>query len=80
MRVPENFLTYLQMHEACSQLSMIKAVGMTALEVEISNDPEIIRMRRMVYNVILEIHRIERFREIEVFWTSYSLWFFEAQA
>lgn len=61
MRVPENFLFYLSAHEQCTEKLLAKAKDLTAEELEISQKPEIIGMRRMVYSVRTEIHRMRGF-------------------
>lgn len=46
MRVPENFLYYLSMHESCSELQLCRAEKLTVEDVELSLDPEDVGIRR----------------------------------
>lgn len=61
MKVPENFLFYLSAHEQCTEKLLAKAKGLTAEDLEISPEPENVRMRKMVYSVRTEIHRMKGF-------------------
>jgi hypothetical protein len=67
LRVPQNFLRYLEMHENGSQRLLNKAKCLTSNEIEISVDPDIVRIRKMVYNVITEIHRMRGFVRLKPF-------------
>jgi hypothetical protein len=58
LRVPENFLFYLSAHESCTERLLARALDLTAKDVEISPDPEIVRVRKMVNSVRMEIHRM----------------------
>jgi hypothetical protein len=61
LNVPENFLFYLSAHESCTKKLLAEAKDLTAEDLEISTDPEIVRMRKMVYSVRTEIHRMKGF-------------------
>jgi probable DNA metabolism protein len=61
LNVPENFLFYLSIHESCTEKLLAKAKNLTAEDLEISPDHEIVRMRKMVYSVRMEIHRMKGF-------------------
>ncbi len=61
MKVPENFLFYLSAHEQCTEKLLAKAKDLTAEDLEISPESEIIRIRKMVYSVRTEIHRMKGF-------------------
>ncbi len=61
LNVPENFLFYLSAHEQCTEKLLTKAKDLTAEDLEVSTKPEIIRMRKMVYSVRTEIHRMKGF-------------------
>lgn len=58
LRVPDNFLFYLSAHESCTERLLARASDLTAEDVEISPDPEIVRVRKMVNSVRMEIHRM----------------------
>jgi hypothetical protein len=61
LKVPENFMFYLSAHEQCTKKLLAKAKDLTAVELEISPEPEIVRMRKMVYGVRTEVHRMRGF-------------------
>jgi probable DNA metabolism protein len=61
LRVPDNFLFYLSAHESCTERLLARALDLTAEDVEISPDPEIVRVRKMVNSVRMEIHRMMGF-------------------
>jgi probable DNA metabolism protein len=61
LRVPKDFLFYLSAHEGCTERLLARALDLTAEDVEISPDPEIIQVRKMVYSVQMEIHRMKGF-------------------
>jgi hypothetical protein len=61
LRVPDNFLFYLSAHEGCTERLLARASDLTAEGVEISPDPEIVRVRKMVNSVRMEIHRMMGF-------------------
>lgn len=65
MRVPDNFLFYLSCHEDCTEKLLASARDFTAGELEISPDPEAVRLRRMVHAVRLEIHRMRGFLRLK---------------
>lgn len=61
MRVPQNFLHYLSAHEKCTERLLSRARGLTAREVEISTDPEVIKIRKMAWDVQRETYRMKGF-------------------
>ncbi len=61
MNVPENFLFYLSAHERCTEKLLAKAKDLTAGTLETSPKAEIVRMRKMVYSVRTEVHRMKGF-------------------
>ena len=61
MRIPENFLYYLSMHEGCSEPLLRRAEKLTAEDVELSLDPEAVGIRKMVRSVLAEIYRMRAF-------------------
>jgi probable DNA metabolism protein len=61
LNVPENFLFYLSAHESCTKKLLAEAKNLTAGDLETSPDPKAVRMRKMVYSVRTEIHRMKGF-------------------
>ncbi len=61
MNVPENFLFYLSAHERCTENLLARAKDLTAEDLETSPKAEIVRMRKMVYSVRTEVHRMKGF-------------------
>ena len=61
MRLPENFLYYLSMHESCSEPQLCRAEKLTTEDVELSPDPEAVGIRKMVRSVLAEIYRMRAF-------------------
>ena len=61
MRIPENFLYYLSMHESCSEPQLCRAEKLTTEDVELSPDPEAVGIRKMVRSVLAEIYRMRAF-------------------
>jgi hypothetical protein len=61
MRVPEGFCRYLAMHEECTERLLARAKEMRPLELETSTGPEAVRIKKMVYAVMGESHRMKAF-------------------
>lgn len=61
MRVPENFLYYLSLHESCSELQLSRAEKLTVEDVELSLDPEDVGIRKMISSVLAEVYRMRAF-------------------
>lgn len=61
MRVPENFLYFLSAHEDCTERLLAGAEGLLAEDLEVSPDPELAAMRKMVASVQREEHRMKAF-------------------
>lgn len=61
MRTPDDFLKLLAAHRNCDEKLIELARKLTPLEIETSTDPKIVRIRRMVYSVQGEIHRMRGF-------------------
>ena len=61
MRIPENFLYYLSMHESCTEPQLCRAEKLTTEDVELSPDPEAVGIRKMVRSVLAEIYRMRAF-------------------
>jgi len=60
-RTPENFIPFLRLHRDCSEEHVMIAREFTADDMESTPDPEIIEIRRMIYAVTTEIHRMKAF-------------------
>lgn len=61
MRIPENFLYYLSMHEKCSDPLVSKAEKLTVEDMELSLDPEVVGIRKMIRGVLAEVYRMRAF-------------------
>ena len=61
MRIPENFLYYLSMHENCSEPQLCRAEKLTAEDVELSQNAEAVGIRKMICSVLAEVYRMRAF-------------------
>lgn len=61
MRVPENFLLHLSAHKDCNERLLTLVEGLSAEDLEISVDPTLLRLKRMVGSVVIEVHRMRGF-------------------
>jgi probable DNA metabolism protein len=61
LRIPENFLYYLSMHESCSEPQLCRAEKLTSEDVELSMDPEVVGIRKMIHSVLAEVYRMRAF-------------------
>ena len=61
MRVPEDCHYYLSMHEDCNERLLARARLFAPQDLEVSTDPDAIRLRRMIYAVMGEVHRMLAF-------------------
>ena len=61
MKIPENFHYYLSLHEDCNERLLARAEHLRAEEVEVSLRPEVARIKKMVYAVLGEAHRMKAF-------------------
>jgi len=61
MRVPDNYCRYLAMHAKSNERLLARSEGLTALDLEVSASPEVVSLRRMVYAVMSEVHRMKAF-------------------
>ena len=61
MRTPDNFVELLARHKTSDRRLIEYAKKLTPLEIETSTDPKVLRMRRMIYAVLGEIHRMRGF-------------------
>ncbi len=58
---PTNFLKILELHEKCNSTVLRKASDICPNDVDISMDPEVIKIRRMVNSVLGENHMMKSF-------------------
>lgn len=77
MKIPENFLYYLSLHEGCNERLLARAEDLTAGDVEVSLHPEAARIKRMVYAVMGEAHRMKAFVRLSSLGTSVLYGFFK---
>ena len=77
MKIPDNFLYYLSLHEDCNERLLARAEDLTAEEVEVSHHPEVARIKRMVYAVMGEAHRMKAFVRLSFLGTSVLYGFFK---
>jgi probable DNA metabolism protein len=61
LRVPEDYHNYLSLHKDCNERLLARAKSLTSQDLEISLDPEAKRLRKMVYAVMGEVHRMLAF-------------------
>ncbi len=61
MRVPEDYHYYLSRHQECNERLLARARSFTPKDLEISTDPDAMRLRKMVYAVMGEVHRMLAF-------------------
>ena len=65
MKIPEDFLYYLTLHEDCNERLLAMAKHLRAEEVEVSLRPEVARIKKMVYAVLGEAHRMKAFVRLQ---------------
>ena len=65
MRTPDDFIELLAAHKNCDDRLIERARKLSPLEMETSTDPKIIRIRKMIYSVQGEIHRMRGFVRLE---------------
>jgi len=61
LRVPEDFHYYLSMHLDCNERLLARAGSFTPRDLEISTDPDTMRLRKMIYAVTGEVHKMLAF-------------------
>jgi hypothetical protein len=61
LRIPDNFLHYLSLHEDCNERILARAKSLRADEVDVSPHPEAARIRKMVHAVLGEAQRMKAF-------------------
>lgn len=77
MRIPDNFLCYLSMHEDCNERLLARAKNLRAGEAEVSQRLEDIRIKKMVYGVLGETHRMKAFVRLSPLGTTILYGFFK---
>ena len=77
MKIPDNFLYYLSLHEDCNERLLARAEDLTAVDVEVSLHPEAARIKRMVYAVMGEAHRMKAFVRLSSLGTCVLYGFFK---
>lgn len=65
MRTLDDFIELLAAHKDCDTQLIERARKLSPLEMETSTDPKIVRIRRMIYSVQGEIHRMRGFVRLE---------------
>ena len=65
MKIPDNFLYYLSLHEDCNERLLARAENLRAEEVEVCIHPEVARIKKMVYAVLGEAHRMKAFVRLQ---------------
>jgi len=65
MRTPDDFVELLAAHRNSDDRLIEYAKSLTPLEIETSTDPKVLRIRRMVYAIQGEIHRMRGFVRLE---------------
>jgi len=68
MRVPDDYRRYLAIHEKSSKRLLARAEGFKAIDLELSADPKAARLKKMVYAVIGEVHRMKAFIRLNPLW------------
>ncbi|MEI6104244.1 MAG: DUF4130 domain-containing protein [Methanothrix sp.] len=65
MKIPDNFLYYLSLHEDCNERLLARAGNLTPEEVEVCIHPEVARIKKMVFAVLGEAHRMKAFVRLQ---------------
>lgn len=60
-QVPSNFLQILERHGKCNDTLIRKAAGICPDDINLSTDPEVIKIRKMVNSVLGENHMMKSF-------------------
>ena len=77
MKIPEDFIYYLSLHEDCNERLLARAEDLTAGDVEVSQHLEVARIKKMVYAVMGEVHRMKAFVRLSFLGTSVLYGFFK---
>jgi len=65
LNVPDNFLYYLSLHEDCNERLLARAERLRTEVVEVCISPEVARIKKMVYAVMGETHRMKAFVRLQ---------------
>ncbi len=65
MRIPDNFYYYLSMHKECNERLLARAKSLRAEEIEVPLNLEAVRIKKMVYAVLGEAHRMKAFVRLQ---------------
>jgi len=65
LKIPDNFLYYLSLHENCNERLLARAGNLTPEVVEVCIHPEVARIKKMVYAVLGETHRMKAFVRLQ---------------
>ncbi|MCX6678429.1 MAG: DUF4130 domain-containing protein [Methanothrix sp.] len=77
MKIPDNFLYYLTLHENCNERLLARAENLLAEEVEVCIHQEVARIKKMVYAVMGEAHRMKAFVRLQPLGTRVLYGFFK---
>lgn len=77
MKIPDNFLYYLSLHRNCNDRLLARARDLTANDVEVSLHPQEARIKKMVYAVMGEAHRMKAFVRLQPLGTCVLYGFFK---
>jgi len=77
LRIPDNFHDYLSMHEECNERLLARAKNLRAGEIEVPLDIEAVRIKKMVYAVMGEAHRMKAFVRLSSLGASVLYGFFK---
>jgi probable DNA metabolism protein len=77
LKIPDNFHYYLSMHEECNERLLARAENLRAEEVEVSTNHEVVRIKKMVYAVMGEAHRMKAFVRLSSLGASVLYGFFK---
>jgi probable DNA metabolism protein len=77
LKIPDNFLYYLSMHEECNERLLARAENLRADELEVSPNHDVVRIKKMVYAVMGEAHRMKAFVRLSSLGNSILYGFFK---
>jgi hypothetical protein len=77
LKIPKNFLYYLSLHEDCNERLLVRTGHPTAEEVEVTIYREDDRIKKVVYGVLGEAHRMKAFVRLSFLGTSVFCDFFK---
>ena len=77
LKIPENFFYYLSLHEDCNERLLARAELLRAEEVDVCIHPDVARIKKMVYGVLGEAHRMKAFVRLQPLGTRVLYGFFK---